>query len=74
MPSKAVTAPFDANHALFALGERTVKWDDGKRIHLCEMTTEDGQSRLVWTKCQKDVPANQAFYSREKITCKECLK
>jgi len=46
-------------------------------IHLCEENTmfqgADSQMRLVWTKCEKDVPANESFKSKEVATCKSCL-
>lgn len=51
-----------------------IKWDDGKVLHLCESTPVDRMPRLIWTKCQMDVPANMAFKSHEAITCQKCLE
>lgn len=55
--------------------ESPLYWDDGKVIHLCESTPVDNMPRLLWTKCQKDVPANAGFRSQhEHANCQECLK
>jgi len=59
------------------MGTTLIKWDDGKVIHACEsdyMVPNNRDTILVWTKCQRDVPANAGFYSREKVTCPKCLK
>lgn len=54
---------------------KSIMWDDGKVIHLCESTPVDRMPRLIWTKCQIDVPANAAFHSQsERPNCPECLK
>ena len=42
-------------------------------IHACEGSEVHRGIYLVWTKCDKDVPANQSFKSDEKPTCEECL-
>jgi hypothetical protein len=56
--------------------ENPILWDDGKVIHLCESSEPIGRMpRLVWTKCEKDVPANAGFRSEgEHPNCPECLK
>jgi len=43
-------------------------------IHECEggHATPDMQNYLVWTKCEKDVPANKSFKSDEVVTCPKC--
>ncbi len=44
-------------------------------IHSCEssqMIPGNKGTVLVWTKCNKDVPANKSFTSREFISCPEC--
>jgi hypothetical protein len=36
-------------------------YDDGEFIHACESSIVNGGVRLVWTKCDMDVPDNQGF-------------
>lgn len=42
-------------------------------IHSCEKGKGPPGIVLVWTKCEKDVPANSSFLSDEKVLCKQCL-
>jgi hypothetical protein len=45
-------------------------------IHFCEssqIVPSDRSTRLVWTKCGKDVPAYKSFNSIEPVTCEGCL-
>jgi hypothetical protein len=51
-------------------------YDDGEFIHACESSIVNGGVRLVWTRCDMDVPENQGFTQAEgpAITCPECLK
>ena len=46
--------------------------DLNKIIHLCESSEVYKNITLIWTKCEKDVPANKAFLSEEKATCQLC--
>ena len=48
-------------------------WAEGKIIHECEGGTVNGHY-LVWTKCDKDVPANMSFRNDEKPNCPECVQ
>ena len=48
-------------------------YDNGKVIHQCEDAIVHG-IRLVWTKCERDVPANQSFMSDESVTCERCME
>ena len=41
-------------------------------IHRCERAEVHPRIFLVWTECNKDVPAGKAFNSNEKITCPKC--
>lgn len=51
-----------------------ILWDDGKIIHRVEGGWGPlNQFRLLWTDCEKDVPANAAHQSDEKVTCEKCL-
>jgi len=46
-------------------------------IHKCEggqIAVGDPSTYVVWTKCNKDVPANKSFKSEEVATCMECLQ
>ena len=36
-------------------------YDDGKVIHACGSAIMDSGVRLVWTKCDMDVPDDQSF-------------
>ena len=38
-----------------------IYYDDGKVIHACESAIMDRGVRLVWTKCDMDVPDDQSF-------------
>jgi hypothetical protein len=53
-----------------------IYYDDGHVIHACESATMDRGVRLVWTKCDMDVPDDQGFTVEGEgpaITCPECL-
>jgi len=49
-------------------------WEENDIIHACESTEMHKGITLIWTKCNRDVPANKSFYGNEKITCDECIK
>jgi hypothetical protein len=36
-------------------------YDDGNVVHACESGIIDEGVRLVWTKCDRDVPADASF-------------
>lgn len=42
-------------------------------LHLCDKTKAHPGIVLVWTKCEKDVPANASFESEEDATCPKCV-
>jgi hypothetical protein len=42
-------------------------------IHLCESSEVHPGIVLVWTVCEKDVPSNKSFTSKEVATCESCL-
>jgi hypothetical protein len=53
-----------------------IYYDDGEVIHACESAIMDRGVRLVWTKCDTDVPDDQSFTVEGEapaITCQECL-
>jgi hypothetical protein len=39
-------------------------YDDGEFIHACESAIVNGGVRLVWTKCDMDVPEKSGFHGR----------
>ncbi len=41
-------------------------------IHACEKAEVHPGIILVWTLCDKDVPAGKSFKSKEKVTCDAC--
>ncbi len=52
-----------------------IYYDDGKVIHACESAIMDRGVRLVWAKCDRDVPAGQSFTVEGEapaITCPNC--
>jgi hypothetical protein len=52
-----------------------IYYDDGKVTHACESAIMDRGIRLVWTKCDMDVPHDQSFTvegDAPAITCLEC--
>jgi hypothetical protein len=52
-----------------------IYYDDGEAIHASESTIMHPGVRLVWTKCDMDVPDNQGFTvlgEAPAITCPEC--
>lgn len=53
-----------------------ILYDDGKVTHACEgdrMVPFDPGTFLVWTKCGRDVPANQGYVGvHSTATCPEC--
>lgn len=54
-----------------------IKWDDGKVIHRVEGDTinfPQNPIRLLWTKCDKDVPANKAFTGEGDVNCPKCME
>lgn len=51
-----------------------IMWDDGTVTH----SVEGGwgplnEFRILWTDCEKDVPANSAHQGDGKVTCAGCL-
>lgn len=69
-----MTAPLLAEQGAFFRND--MRWDDGKVLHACEgdrMVPFDHGTFLVWTLCQRDVPANAAFVKNgEAVTCQTC--
>jgi hypothetical protein len=52
-----------------------IYYDDGDVIHACDSAIMDRGVRLVWTKCDMDVPDDQSFTvdgEGPAITCPEC--
>lgn len=44
-------------------------------VHLCtgdHTIPDDPCTFLVWTLCERDVPANMSYLAREEATCQEC--
>lgn len=51
-----------------------ILWNDGKVIHRVEGGWGPGDvGRILWTDCEKDVPANKAHLGGDKVTCAECI-
>lgn len=50
--------------------------DAGLVVHACEggyAATEGRSPYLVWTLCDRDVPANQSYKTQDStITCRQC--
>lgn len=55
------------------INTRKIRWIDGSgAMHAVEGSEVHPGIRLLWTKCEKDVPANTAFLSEEPVTCDTC--
>jgi hypothetical protein len=53
-----------------------IYYDDGRVIHACDSAITDRGVRLVWTKCDMDVPEDRSFTVEGEapaISCPECL-
>ena len=53
-----------------------IYYDDGKVFHACDSAIMDRGVRLVWTKCDIDVPDDRSFMvegDMPAMTCPECL-
>lgn len=50
-----------------------ILWNDGTRVHACEgdrMVDQDRGTFLVWTLCERDVPANKGHVGQHSdATC-----
>jgi hypothetical protein len=57
-------------------GKMAIYWDDGQRRHACDSGEVAPGEVLVWTLCNKDVPAGAAFTTLPPdalpVTCPEC--
>lgn len=58
-----------------AINDRPIFWRDSKdRVHACEGSDVHPGVRLIWTLCQRDVPANTGYLcDGEQVTCDVCL-
>jgi len=56
---------------------KQIYWEDeSKIIHLCDSSEVQKGIRLVWTKCEIDVPANEGFTTtngKPDVTCNQCI-
>lgn len=52
---------------------KPIYWNDKRVVHACETSLVHPGVRLIWTLCQKDVPANAAYRcAGDEITCETC--
>ena len=55
------------------INHKPIFWQRGDTIHAVEGADVHPDIRLLWTLCEIDVPAGEAFISRDaKITCEKC--
>jgi len=56
------------------INNRPIFWADKGITHKCEGADVHRGIRLLWTKCNIDVPANQAFLPADddRVDCKLC--
>ncbi len=54
--------------------EKNHLYESNGIIHLCEGSDVQRGIKIVWTKCQIDVPADRSFMSTELPTCKTCME
>ena len=58
------------------INDRPIWWQDKAGvIHVCEGDDVHRGVRLFWTLCNRDVPANEAFFpaTNDRATCEACL-
>lgn len=58
------------------INDKPIFWQENGRIHVCEGAEVHKGVTLIWTLCQRDVPANSAFTTSEDVkpTCKCCVE
>ena len=59
------------------IDNRPIFWTDSAGVtHRCEGAEVHRGIRLLWTKCERDVPANTAFLpgDNDAVTCERCLQ
>jgi hypothetical protein len=60
-----------------SLGGKPIFWTDRALVtHRCEGDDVHDRVRLIWTDCQRDVPANEAFIcgsGTTRVDCPKCL-
>jgi hypothetical protein len=55
---------------------RPIHWTDADGVvHRCEGADIHPGIRLLWTRCERDVPADSAYLpaTGDKVTCTRCL-
>jgi hypothetical protein len=58
------------------INDRPIFWTDKAGVtHRCEGADVHRDVRLLWTKCERDVPADAAFLpsDADHVTCPKCL-
>lgn len=68
-----VTLP---NQVFRTINGRQIYWQGGSgKIHICEGSDVHRDVRLLWTLCERDVPADAAFISPNQVeaTCPKCV-
>ena len=51
------------------------RWDDGAHIHAVEGAEVHPGIVLLWTKCERDVPANAAVATWDMpVNCEKCME
>lgn len=58
------------------INNRSIFWTDKQGFtHICEGDDVHRNVRLLWTLCERDVPANAAFHpgSNDRATCATCI-
>ena len=59
--------------AFQTINNQAIRWQDKQGfVHACEFGDPHPGVRLIWTLCQRDVPAGSAFLSQEDVTCATC--
>lgn len=58
------------------ISDRPIYWTDSKGLtHLCEGADIHRSVRILWTLCERDVPANAGFLpgDDDRVRCPKCL-
>lgn len=58
------------------INDKPIFWQQNGIIHACEGAEVHRGITLLWTLCERDVPANSAFTTSEAVTatCRRCAE
>lgn len=71
-----MTDVLGANQTFRTMDRKPIYWRDKQDfVHACEGSDVHPGVRLIWTLCERDVPANAAYKcDGDDVTCATCKK